>query len=185
MNYGNINIKADEKTLGKLFERRAVYEVPQYQRRFAWGSKQFEDLWNDIQQGLKHERVHSLGEIKLVPQRDTDPPRLEIIDGQQRLTTLAVLICALRDEYERRGAERKIIKQLQDLLQTQDRNANRLRRLYLLDVRGDDEAYETVYDSEKTGGKEGAVYRAYEFFSDKVGQLSDRRLDQVRTYVMD
>lgn len=185
MNYGNINIKADEKTLGKLFERRAVYEVPQYQRRFAWGPEQFEDLWNDIQQGLKHERVHSLGEIKLVPQRDADPPKLEIIDGQQRLTTLAVLICALRDEYKRRAAEEKIIKQLQDLLQTQDRNANRLRRLYLLDVRGDDEAYETIYNSEKTASKEGAVYRAYEFFSDKVGQLSDRRLDQVRTYVMD
>jgi hypothetical protein len=185
MNYGNINIKADEKTLGKLFERRAVYEVPQYQRRFAWGTEQFEDLWNDIQQGLKHERVHSLGEIKLVPHRDDDPPTLEIIDGQQRLTTLALLICALRDDYKRRNANDKFIEQLQALLQTQDRDANKLRQLRLLDVRGDDEEYQAIYDPAKSAETDGAVCAGYRFFSDKVRQLSDGRMDQIRTYIMD
>jgi len=185
-NYNNINIKADEQTLESLFNRKAVYEGPEYQRRFSWGREQFNELWDDIQEGIKHERLHSLGEIKLVPMQGNDPEKLQIIDGQQRLTTLSVMIAALRDEYEKRGEADKYITQLEELLQTKDRDANLVRTLKLLDVYGDDDVYESIYTGDvDVDALEGPVATAYQFFVKKLSSCSGEKLDALRKYIID
>jgi len=106
------DLTAERADLNDLFRKQAVYKVPEYQRRYSWKEKHFAALWKDIKDGIKHNRVHHLDEITVVPFREDDPTTFQVIDGQQRLTTLALLIAAMRDVYEQRGGPEKYIDQL-------------------------------------------------------------------------
>lgn len=95
-----------------LFSKPARYMVPIFQRGYVWTLQdQIKPLWRDIlyqaqktnqamTAGLESERKHFLGAIVVKTDAGTGArhvPRSEVIDGQQRLTTLQVLLMALRD----------------------------------------------------------------------------------------
>ena len=103
------------KTLDDLFNQPIRYIVPDYQRKYVWKQEeQWEPLWDDVR-GLAeqildqrgsggHEtgliRPHFMGSIVLNPPADapTQPPTLEIVDGQQRLLTLQLMLDAAQQE---------------------------------------------------------------------------------------
>ena len=75
-------------------ERAVIYNVPRYQREYTWGASQWEELFDDINE---NEAGYFLGSIICIDQ-STDTlqnSRLEVVDGQQRLTTLSLLFAAL------------------------------------------------------------------------------------------
>jgi uncharacterized protein with ParB-like and HNH nuclease domain len=75
-------------------ERAVVYSVPRYQREYTWGLSQWEELFDDINE---NEPGYFLGSIICIDQ-STDTlqnSKLEVVDGQQRLTTLSLLFLAL------------------------------------------------------------------------------------------
>jgi uncharacterized protein with ParB-like and HNH nuclease domain len=98
-------MKPDTHTVQQLFERDVRYIVPLYQRPYVWNEgEQWAPLWEDITALLQHQEdiigselwSHFLGAIVL-DQDQTVPgqiPRYTVIDGQQRLTTLQLLIAA-------------------------------------------------------------------------------------------
>lgn len=104
-----MTLKPDKLTIHELFQRERRYVVPLYQRAYVWGQQgQWEPLWEDIErqaeicldaEGLGPRRSHFLGAIVLNVSRivGAGVARSEVIDGQQRLTTLQLLIAALRD----------------------------------------------------------------------------------------
>lgn len=71
------------------------YQVPIYQRDYSWGSDDWEDLWNDIED-IPTDKTHYLGYIVL-QQMNGDDNAFWVIDGQQRLTTLSILALAVTD----------------------------------------------------------------------------------------
>ena len=89
---------SNEVFLEELFNSKAVYEIPYFQRSYKWGEGQIERIWSDLNSVLDEEKdVHFLGAIifhtlGVEPGR---PQRHEVIDGQQRLTTIFLLICAI------------------------------------------------------------------------------------------
>jgi len=75
-------------------ERAVIYNVPRYQREYTWGTSQWEELFDDINE---NESGYFLGSIICIDQ-STDTlqnSKLEVVDGQQRLTTLSLLFAAL------------------------------------------------------------------------------------------
>ena len=90
-------LKAAEINLGKLFTDDFDFVIPEYQRPYAWGTEETMQLLSDLQGALERDtdEPYFLGSIVLV--KGPDSPRSEVIDGQQRLTTLTVLIAVLRD----------------------------------------------------------------------------------------
>lgn len=81
------------ETFRKLLGNGMTYRVPPFQRDYAWGPEEWDDLWQDIQ-GLFEpdgESDHYLGYLVL---QSTDGKHFDIIDGQQRLTTLSLLVLA-------------------------------------------------------------------------------------------
>lgn len=104
-----MTLKPDKLTIHELFQRERRYVVPLYQRAYVWGQQgQWEPLWEDIErqaeicfdaEGQGPRRSHFLGAIVLNVSRivGAGVARSEVIDGQQRLTTLQLLIAALRD----------------------------------------------------------------------------------------
>ncbi|QZY28830.1 DUF262 domain-containing HNH endonuclease family protein [Nocardioides coralli] len=84
-----------------------MFLIPTFQRRYTWRKEQWEQLWNDllIEYGLEHpddpEALygHFLGSVVLHPALGPASTlmRHQVIDGQQRLTTILILLAALRD----------------------------------------------------------------------------------------
>jgi hypothetical protein len=69
-----------------------TYVVPQFQRDYSWDKEQWEELWLDIEDLAKN-KEHYMGYLVLQP--NGDPQRVWVIDGQQRLTTLSILIISV------------------------------------------------------------------------------------------
>jgi hypothetical protein len=85
----------------QLFTSCAL-SIPEYQRAYAWEPPQWEDLWTDVCEGLLNGSDHFLGTVVLRQSEEHRTDALgrvvevfDVVDGQQRLTTLALLILAL------------------------------------------------------------------------------------------
>lgn len=71
------------------------YVIPKYQREYSWGKQQWENLYDDILLDTE-DSPHFLGTIIAISNtEDSLEPKLELIDGQQRMTSLSILLCAL------------------------------------------------------------------------------------------
>lgn len=82
--------------IGDLFDDRDTrYTVPIYQRNYAWQAEQIEQLLSDIQDAIRDKKEsYFLGNL-MVTKRQGEPTNYEVIDGQQRLTTLYLLLTYL------------------------------------------------------------------------------------------
>ena len=77
-------------------------KVPKYQRAYAWGKEQIETFWGDLRSAMLTEKPsYFLGTIVL--SSETGPRVSTIIDGQQRLASVAILLAAIRDEFKDAG----------------------------------------------------------------------------------
>ncbi len=90
-------IKGAEYPLLKIFSSDFDYVIPSFQRPYAWTEEQAGDLFDDLYAFYEDEsddEQYFLGSIVLV-KKDENKPASEVIDGQQRLTTLTILLAAL------------------------------------------------------------------------------------------
>ena len=93
-------MKATEATLLSFLQKSPQFVIPIYQRTYSWTDKQCRQLWDDILRAGSSDAiaVHFVGSIVYVEQglsQVTNQAPLLVIDGQQRLTTLTLLIEAL------------------------------------------------------------------------------------------
>lgn len=89
-------------SIGELFGNKdALYKIPQYQRPYKWEDEQVEKLWDDIYEAFENnEDNYFLGSVITAKPRDNDKSAYaDVVDGQQRLTTLMILFCVIRDLY--------------------------------------------------------------------------------------
>lgn len=97
-------LNIDQKSVRALFsEKKADFLIPDYQRPYAWGEKECQTLWddlflfafpdNDCDKFNSDSDEYFLGPIVTFK---NDDGKMEIIDGQQRLTTLMLLLRALQ-----------------------------------------------------------------------------------------
>ena len=85
-------------TVSELFDHDTVYTVPIYQRNYAWRAPQIEQLISDIQDAVvRQESGYFLGNLVVTP-RENQRKDFEVIDGQQRLTTLYLLLTFLEND---------------------------------------------------------------------------------------
>ena len=90
--------KPEAKTVEKIFrDADSYYQIPDYQRPYSWEDDQIEQLWDDIYSAMESgDESYFLGPLILIRRKNW----FEVVDGQQRLTTLTILFCVLRDLYE-------------------------------------------------------------------------------------
>ena len=100
---GTKSLEAKLLSVGDLFaEADAHYEIPIYQRNYAWGVEQIEQLIDDVWQAAQaKDEEYFLGNLIVARQDQSGEAKrvtYEVIDGQQRLTTLYMLLTFLRNE---------------------------------------------------------------------------------------
>lgn len=87
------------ETYIKLMGNGSKYEIPKFQRDYSWRIEQWDDLWQDIQLILsEEEEEHYMGYLVL---QTSDNKKYTIIDGQQRLTTISILILSMLKRLEK------------------------------------------------------------------------------------
>ena len=94
-------LEAAEKPILDIFCEKYVFRIPPYQRPYAWTTEQAGELLDDILNAygtagdVKDQSPYFLGSIVLI--KDPQRPEADVVDGQQRLTTLTILLAVLRD----------------------------------------------------------------------------------------
>ena len=90
-------ITANQWPLAKVFSNDYLFEIPFYQRPYSWREEHVSTLLDDLLNGLERDKdePYFLGSVVLI--KDDDAPKSQVVDGQQRLTTLTVLLCVLRE----------------------------------------------------------------------------------------
>ena len=91
--------KAESLTITELFQT-ASYEVPAFQRDYSWTKDQCEDLWGDIKNLVDGQvKAHFIGPMVVIRHGEKNQKNYLVIDGQQRLTTIQMIISLLRDHW--------------------------------------------------------------------------------------
>lgn len=92
-------ISAKEYSLSKIFSADFEYHIPKYQRPYSWTEDEaailFDDLYDFYE--LDNDDNYFLGSIVLI--KSDNKPYSEVIDGQQRLTTLSIFLAVMADAF--------------------------------------------------------------------------------------
>ncbi len=102
-------MKATENPLFAFLHKPAQFIIPVYQRTYSWTTKESEQLWNDVLRAGRDNDVkgHFIGSVVYVERglySHSAIPQLLVIDGQQRLTTVSLIIAALSRALRHRPA---------------------------------------------------------------------------------
>ena len=88
----------ENQTISKIFNCDQIYRIPNYQRQYNWDDEQLDALWDDLNEAYKNKeknKCYFLGSIVVVRSEDY----LDLIDGQQRITTLMIMMDVLRKNF--------------------------------------------------------------------------------------
>ena len=94
-------LEAHDKLIREIFEGSYQFEIPDYQRPYAWTTEQATELFDDLHSVMLDARVsgatsqYFLGSIVLI--KNDREPKSSVVDGQQRLSTLTMLFAVLRE----------------------------------------------------------------------------------------
>ncbi|MEM9243495.1 MAG: DUF262 domain-containing HNH endonuclease family protein [Pseudomonadota bacterium] len=113
----SILMSTESQNFQNIMGNGSKYKVPRFQRDYSWEEEQWEDLWTDIQT-LREEKQHYMG--YLVLQTGTGERQL-IIDGQQRLTTLSIIVLSAL----------KRLKELSEHDKNNEKRAEAIRTTYI------------------------------------------------------
>ena len=138
--------------------------IPLFQRPYTWKLDNWQSLWDDlmVQYELGESGTHFMGAIVSVPALavPVGVSKFLIIDGQQRLTTVSLILCALRDCLDERSAAR-----IQEVYLT-----NRFRdledTLKFVPTQGDREVYRAIALDQQIPTKDSLMGQAYHFFKE-------------------
>lgn len=127
-------IQAAERPVSDIFSDDFRFSVPRYQRPYAWTTEQAGEMFDDLlaaatrKPSLDEADPYFLGSVVLV--KTENNPQAEIVDGQQRLTTLTILLSALREHVSSEFAdslERRLYQKGDPIKKTVDQPRLRLR----------------------------------------------------------
>lgn len=110
-----------------------IIAVPLYQREYSWSDEKVTQLYDDLASAKREDTDYFLGTIVTIPNEDDSDGGLHLVDGQQRLTTTAILIAAIRNFIADNELDMMVVESINnDFLSVIDRRASkRIPRLKL------------------------------------------------------
>lgn len=177
-------MKAEEIQAGRLFESSQQLLIPLWQRHFSWDRREWSELWTDIQRvGNQDLASHFLGSVvlKTLPWRGlpSEAKRYWVVDGQQRVTTLTILVCAIRDRIAQLAGSKAERDELlttytSQLLKNTNLQEDHQDRLVLQDR--DRVTLAPIVERTWDGSTLSLVERAYAYFKGEVSALNHEQL---------
>ena len=170
-------MNAQDLPLTQLLDGAKQFIVPIFQRDYSWGTKHCQQLWNDILRvgGDPAARAHFLGSVVYIAAEDNQAaiPRWLLIDGQQRLSTVTLLLTALRDRLKTHPSDDEALpsdEEVEDRF-LRNRHGKGERRSKLTLRRADNEALSTLLAGQVlTDTAAETVRENYAFFQERLAE---------------
>jgi hypothetical protein len=175
-------MKAGEVVFQKLLDGKIQYVVPLYQRTYSWEEEQWEQLWDDLLEiyAMATPKNHFIGSVvtQQIPNEPESVSRYTLIDGQQRMTSLFILLSVIS---QRAASEPDVWKRLATEIQNTcliNEFNDGDERVKLMPTQRDRSAFSTVVNGESsTGGTQ--IDRACSYFLAKLqeGDIEGNPID--------
>ncbi len=165
-------------TIKEIFQAEG-YSIPNYQRDYAWKDKNFRDLWEDLEEAIDYNKKgqgHFIGTM-VVAKNEDNKKWYDIIDGQQRTTTIFMLLHVLANEQNEKDKQetRKYLYQKGELkLEVASQNQSFFKTLLAAAEKGSISHYEKDADTE---GKQN-LFEVLKAILDKVSKLSEEEVNE-------
>jgi hypothetical protein len=158
-------------TVTQLFSStNEQYFIPTYQRRYSWHERQIVELIEDIAL-LEDDDTHLLGSIVcLASHHKAGLNRLELVDGQQRLTTVSILLECIRQRLELEESATEALE-LRQLLHAKSLNGKQVRKVDLDSIDADEFA-DLIAGNEQRDYKNADLVRAFKIIRERAAAIS-------------
>ena len=182
----------DDYRLHHLFDGY-VFHIPDYQRFYSWSTQECEDLWDDLQNTIGEDNRHYMGTVILKEESqsvktrgfDDDYRKYAIVDGQQRFTTLILLLKAVISAFEdfswdMEEVDRETYERVQEL-------ASNAQTEFVRDEDIDDQHFGTQ-NKLHLQRADNTVFESIlrdEVVDQQISKPSERRLDEAHTFFED
>ena len=110
-----MKIESHDSDIESLLDS-SYFHIPRFQRPYSWEDEHVQDFWDDVVANQADD--YFIGSMVVFKK---SKQRFGVVDGQQRLTTITILLCVLRDAYLDLGAE-DLAKGVHQLVERKDRN---------------------------------------------------------------
>ncbi len=151
---------------------KGVFEIPSYQRGYAWQIRQLKDFWNDLEHvsklGSQFHYMHSLTLREL--ENEFENSAFEVIDGQQRLATSLILLGLLAKTTQNKDSKYSLIN-LEPILSYKYYGLNEAFRAIMEDEK-DLERFQTSFYAKN-------LIEAYAFFQEKISDTPIETLEKM------
>ncbi|WQW08090.1 DUF262 domain-containing protein [Helicobacter pylori] len=165
-------------TIKEIFQAEG-YSIPNYQRDYAWKAKNFRDLWEDLEEAIEYNKKgqgHFIG-IMVVANNEDNKKLYDIIDGQQRTTTIFMLLHVLANKQNEKDKQetRKYLYQKGELkLEVAPQNQSFFKVLLEAAEKGNISHCEKDADTE---GKQN-LFEVLKAILDKVSKLNKEEVNE-------
>lgn len=177
-------MKASETKLQRIIEGQNQFVVPLYQRPYSWDAKQWAVLWADLDELCQEEnpRTHFIGSIVTYPTQSVPEgvTKYLLIDGQQRMTTVFVLLAAIRDRAKELQLDPLAPEIEQTLLLNMFKQGNETYKL--LPTQADRNSFIRIMRGQSAD--DGLVASAYRFFAKNLRATEGAFLEKLKRTIV-
>ena len=168
-------IEAKERVLGHIFSDAYCFEIPDFQRPYTWTTDQVNDLLDDLEYAIgdgnktSDKPLYFLGSIVIIDEPQEN--MVQVVDGQQRITTLTILMSALR----KRVANKEFQEALTSRIRAKSDIAMGIKGEFRLRVRNSDSLFFRQYIQEI-----GGLSRLFEHSQSNLGDSQKRMYENAK-----
>ncbi len=168
-------MKADDWQMSKVFlgGGDVQYVLPIFQREYTWEQEEWQTLLDDViethhlSENSRHE--HFLGSLVVIEEdsKKTLFQSYTLVDGQQRLISISLLLCALRETLK----DPSVAKQIDKYLFNSDAQGELRYKIMPTEKYDDRKAYRSILEGKSAEGMRSRIGEAYDFFMTNLGSL--------------
>lgn len=179
-------LNADDVDVSELFEGSSQFTVPDYQREYSWGDDQLGELWDDITALIRSRDNHYLGSIIIIKKSGDEIKKRELVDGQQRLTTISIILTVIRDYFESEEDHDfdDVPELVDDFLFTKSNvTGDKHQKLRLNKYHN--AAFEKVLDGfSNSVDDDSPIKEAYDYYWEKIDRIRPEKVEEIRREII-
>lgn len=171
-------MQPNQATINEVFGGPKQYLIPVFQRGYRWGEEKWEILWKDIQDVVDSKQdsfaTHFIGPFIFIPNSEPakQVPEFIVIDGQQRLITITLILCVLRDrsfELNLKGLANSIEKNTLLFSDRKDKSQQKI----LPRISDRETVNRIIHKANLTLDVNSNITKAYRFFYQKIKEITE------------
>lgn len=185
-------INANKELLSSFFTRNLQYVVPFFQRSYVWNEENWDILWehiskiaeNDSNQAKDEHFIGTLITKQQLSERIGEA-KLDLIDGQQRLTTISLLLKAIATKATGRDKYLKLKEKANELVVFDNAKGDKFIRIE--HSKNDKDYFEAIIldgDLSELKNQEHKILNCYKYFLNKFDGFTDEKLDLFKTIIL-